>query len=272
MLRFKSLGSGSTGNATLVERQKTPGAPPQRLLVDCGFGIKQLLLRLELAGVTPDSVNALFITHEHSDHVGCALAFARRWRVPVWMSSGTYAALDAPDFDGLLRLAQDGETIALDGLQVLPFTVPHDARQPLQLSCTDGQVKLGILTDLGHATPHVAKHLAQCNALHIEFNHDADLLANSSYPAFLKKRIGGAYGHLCNASAARIVRSLHHPALHTVVGAHLSVQNNRPELVRQALESAFADSTGAADAAQEQPTAPRLVMADAESGAAWLEV
>jgi phosphoribosyl 1,2-cyclic phosphodiesterase len=177
VLRFKNLGSGSSGNATLVQAS---GIRTTRLLVDCGMGLKQLSSRLAQARLDEQALDAIFITHEHSDHIGCARQFALQHRVPVWMSRGTYEAVGSPDFDGLLKLSADGQTIDLGELQITPFTVPHDAREPLQLTCSDGQFKLGVLTDLGHATAHVLAHLAGCHALLLECNHDPDLLAKST--------------------------------------------------------------------------------------------
>ena len=229
MLRFKSLGSGSSGNATLVE---SAGLVPFRLLVDCGLGIRQLQMRLREAGLQLEDIDAVFITHEHSDHVGCALALSLRHQISVWMSQGTFRAMGSPDFNGRLRFARDGDAIDLGGLEVMPFTVPHDAQEPLQLTCTDGAARLGILTDLGHATTHVLKHLQGCSALLLECNHDTDMLAQSIYPDFLKRRVGGQYGHLSNTAAVDIIRSVMNPRLRHVVAAHLSVQNNRADLVR----------------------------------------
>lgn len=256
MLRFKSLGSGSTGNATLVEAS---GLRPTRLLVDCGLGIRQLSVRLAQAGLADGDIDAIFITHEHSDHIGCARQFARRHRVPVWMSRGTQEGIGLPDFDGLLHTARDGEAIDLGELQLMPFTVPHDAREPLQLTCTDGASKLGLLTDLGHATAHLLAHLAHCDALLLECNHDSDLLAQSTYPPFLKRRVGGMYGHLSNAAAGEIARSVAHGGLRQLVAAHLSQQNNRPELARQAMLEALGSAT-------------EIMVADAGAGTHWLDV
>ncbi len=233
MLRFKNLGSGSTGNATLVEASDLL---PTRLLVDCGLGPRQLAQRLAQAGLVIDDIDAIFITHEHSDHVGCVHLLSQRHQIPVWMSRGTHAASGAKDFGGLLHFACDGAPIAIGGLQITPFGVPHDAREPLQLTCTDGAAKLGILTDLGHATAAVMAHLQGCQALLLESNHDADLLAQSAYPDFLKRRVGGLHGHLSNAVAASMARELMHGGLKHLVAAHLSAQNNRPALV-QALMS-----------------------------------
>ena len=259
MLRFKNLGSGSSGNATLVQAS---GIRTVRLLVDCGLGFKQLSSRLAQAQRDDQALDAIFITHEHSDHIGCARQFALQHRVPVWMSRGTYEAVGSPDFDGLLNLTADGQTIDLGELQITPFTVPHDAREPLQLTCSDGRFKLGVLTDLGHATAHVLAHLAGCHALLLECNHDPDLLAKSTYPAFLKKRVGGPYGHLSNEAAADIARAIAHPGLVKVVAAHLSAQNNRPALALSALTAADAPLWGG----------PELLVADPLNGTDWVQV
>lgn len=257
MLRFKSLGSGSGGNATLVQAL---GRVPFRMLIDCGLGIRQLSLRLGEAGVEPEDIQAIFITHEHGDHIGCALTLARRYRIAVWMSHGTYLAMGSPDFEGLLHTVRDGESIDVGGLQLMPFTVPHDAREPLQLSCTDGAAKLGILTDLGHATPHVIAHLQGCDALLLECNHDTGLLSQSVYPEFLKRRVGGLYGHLSNQAAADIACAVNHSRLTHLVAAHLSAQNNRPDLVQSVMSKALGRNSN------------EIVVAGAISGTPWLQI
>lgn len=258
MLRFRSLGSGSAGNATIVEAGS--GTQVKRLLVDCGLGTRVFTDRLAQAGLLPDQIDAIFITHEHSDHIGCARQLALRYRTPVWMSQGTYIGIGESDFDGLLNRAQDSACIDFGEIQATPFTVPHDAREPLQLRCTDGNRHLGILTDLGHATSHVLAHLTACHALLLECNHDADLLAGGTYPAFLKKRVGGRLGHLSNADAAQIARSLDHTGLSTIVAAHLSRQNNRPELARAAVAQAMGR------------TVADIGVASQEAGCEWIEV
>ncbi|MGY8903554.1 MAG: MBL fold metallo-hydrolase [Burkholderiales bacterium] len=257
MLQFKSLGSGSTGNATLVAARQS--GMSTRLLVDCGLGIKQLDERLAQAGTSANQIDGIFITHEHADHIGCARALALRERIPVWMSRGTHAALNTPDFDGLLQIASDGVAIELGALQVMPFTVPHDAREPLQLVCRHDQARLGIVTDLGHCSTHVMQHLAGCQSALLEFNHDTTLLAQSAYPPFLRQRIGGNYGHLSNDAAAAMVQGLLTHGLQCLAAAHLSRQNNRPELVRQSL--------------QALPGIQRLDLhiADEIEGTAWLD-
>ena len=236
------------------------GLVPLRVLIDCGLGIRQLMCRLGKAGLQPEDINAVFITHEHGDHIGCARSLSLRYRIPVWMSGGTHAAIGSPDFDGLLHTARDGKTIDLGGLQLTPFTVPHDAREPMQLSCTDGSAKLGVLTDLGHATAHVLAHLQGCDAMLLECNHDTDLLGQSAYPPFLKRRVGGEYGHLSNVAAAEIACAVMHSGFKHLVAAHLSQQNNRPELAQEALARALGCN------------GKDIVVAGASCGTPWLEV
>ena len=188
------------------------------------------------------------------------LSLARRERIAVWMSHGTHLGMGAPDFDGLLHIARDNVAIDLGSLQLMPFAVPHDTREPLQLSCTDGSAKLGVLTDLGHATAHVLTHLQACDALLLESNHDSELLNQSPYPEFLKRRVGGLNGHLSNAAAAEIACAVDHPGLKHLVAAHLSQKNNRPDLARQALSSALGRH------------ADDIVVAGAASGTPWLQI
>ena len=257
MIRFKSLGSGSSGNATVVQARS--GACTAHLLIDCGLGIRELDKRLRAAGMLADQIDAVFITHEHGDHIGCARALALRERIPVYMSEGTYAAIGQPDFEGLLRLACDGVAFELGAMEVRPFTVPHDAREPLQLTCTDGATRLGVLTDLGHVTAHVQQELAGCATLLLECNHDEEMLRTSRYPPFLKRRVGGPYGHLANSAAAALAQSLLAAGpLRQLVAGHLSEQNNKPELARAALAAALGNSP------------VDVHVADGPSGSDWL--
>lgn len=240
MLRFKSLGSGSSGNATLVETQS--GAHTTRLLIDCGIRLRDLEARLIEAGTCAEDLNAIFITHEHGDHIGCARSFVKRYATPLWMSQGTWLAVSdeawAPH-QHLLNVARDGCTIEIGDLQALPFTVPHDAREPLQLRCTDGQRHLGIATDLGHPSSHVVASLQGCHALLLEANHDPEMLQASSYPSFLKQRVAGPWGHLANHAAAKLLANVKHDQLSYVLAAHLSERNNTSELARASLSEAL---------------------------------
>ena len=264
-MRFCSLGSGSTGNATLVEAHS--GITSTRLLIDCGFSQRELGLRLARVGLTIDQIDAVFVTHEHGDHVGCALALARRHRRPVWMSRGTWRAIgdessgdDADALDGLLNFARDGLPIPIGDLELMPYTVPHDAREPLQLGISDGSGQLGVLTDAGCMTGHILERLRGSRALLLECNHDPALLAASAYPASLKARIGGRLGHLSNEVAAEILAATVHAGLRRVVAAHLSERNNTPALACAAL----AEATGA------DPS--DFTVADPLRGTDWVDV
>ncbi len=240
MLRFKSLGSGSSGNATLVEA--TEGIHTTRLLIDCGLRLRDLDARLIQAGTSAQEIDAIFITHEHADHIGCAHSLLKRNPIPIWMSQGTWIAIQKPKWDAFApwyRRARDSETININSLQLMPFTVPHDAREPLQLQCSNGDRRLGVVTDIGHVTQHVVQALQACHAVMIETNHDPDLLANSLYPEFLKQRISGDWGHLCNTDSADLLQRIAHKQLGHVVAAHLSERNNSPDLARQCLSSAL---------------------------------
>jgi phosphoribosyl 1,2-cyclic phosphodiesterase len=258
MLRFRSLGSGSSGNCTLVEA--TDATHTTRLLVDCGLGVRDLDARLARAGLQVTQIDAIFITHEHSDHIGCAASLVKRHAIPIWMSRGTYRGIGMPEFGSHLQFAQDMDAIACGALQINPFTVPHDAKEPLQLTISDGALKLGILTDLGHSTPHVLEQLQGCDALLLETNHDLDMLGSGPYPAMLKKRVGGDWGHLNNTDSGAIAAAVQHSGLKHLVAAHLSLQNNTPALARAALAAGV--GCGVDD----------ILVADAKSGTDWLSL
>lgn len=258
MIRFCSLGSGSSGNATVVEA--TSGITTTRLLVDAGFSLRELETRLGRAGLAATDLDAVFVTHEHSDHIGCAVTLAERHDLPIWMSRGTWRAIDESVRPGRLAFARDSEPIALGDLELHPFTVAHDAAEPLQLRCSDGDRGLGILTDLGSITEHMLESIAGCAALVLECNHDEAMLAASRYPPSLRARIGGRYGHLSNTLAVEILGHGVGVGLRHLVAAHLSRENNRPELVRQALAATWGSR-------------PRdIVIADPVLGCAWLDI
>lgn len=234
-MRFSSLGSGSEGNALLVEARD--GTTSTRVLLDCGFSMREVSQRLARVSLEISDLNAILITHEHADHIGGALTLARKLKVPIFMSWGTAQAVDAENAGVDLRICASGSAFAVGDLQLLPYTVPHDAREPLQYVFHDGRARLGVLTDAGSSTAHITASLSGCDALVLECNHDRELLAKSRYPASLKARIGGAHGHLSNDTAAQILDSLDRSRLRYIIAAHLSQQNNSPELARAALAS-----------------------------------
>ncbi|MBL8381108.1 MAG: MBL fold metallo-hydrolase [Burkholderiales bacterium] len=241
-MRFASLGSGSEGNALIVEA----GRGATRVMLDCGFGLRECEKRLAHAGLVPADLAAILVTHEHSDHVGGVARFARKHGLAVFMTHGTYVAaglggpgaFQAPlDFE--LTLIDTHTPFAIGDLEVLPFPVPHDAREPVQFVFQDGAARLGVLTDLGASTPHVEAMLSGCDALVLECNHDAAMLAAGPYPPALRARVGGNYGHLENGQAASLLARVAHSGLRHVLAAHLSSRNNTPGLAQEALAGAL---------------------------------
>ena len=236
-MRFALLGSGSEGNALIVEAGAT------RLMLDCGFGPRETVARLERLGVDAAGLAGIVVTHEHSDHADGVFPLARRFGLPVWMTWGTFSAMrwSAPDAgrDVEVRLVDPETSFAAGDLEVRPVTVPHDAREPVQYVFSDGAGRLGVLTDTGSATAHIEASLSGCDALVLECNHDVDLLMGGEYPPSLKARIAGRWGHLDNAVSAAILAALDRSRLKHVVAAHLSRKNNTPELARAALSSAL---------------------------------
>jgi len=231
-LRFTSLGSGSSGNALVVESGKT------RVMMDCGFTIAETQCRLERAGLESCDLAGIVVTHEHDDHLGGVARFARRHAIPVYLTRGTAQSLPE-DFPAVLVRYIDSHTpFAIEALAIEPFPVPHDAREPVQFAFSDGAARLGVVTDLGCITQHVVDKLTGCEALVIECNHDLDMLMGGPYPVGLKQRVAGRFGHLDNTVAGQLVESLERSRLKHLIAAHLSQQNNTPQLARRALARA----------------------------------
>jgi phosphoribosyl 1,2-cyclic phosphodiesterase len=229
VLRFASLGSGSSGNALVVESGRT------RVMMDCGFSIAETRERLERAGLAPSDLAGILVTHEHDDHIGGVAAFAKKHAIPVYLTRGTGMFLPA-DFPAVLvRYIDPHAPFAVGELRIDPIPVPHDAREPVQYAFGDGAVRLGVVTDLGCITQHVVDRLSGCEALVVECNHDLDMLMTGPYPASLKQRVAGRFGHLSNADAGYLVSCLDRSRMRHLIAAHLSQQNNRAELARRAL-------------------------------------
>ena len=249
-MKFASLGSGSEGNALLISTRS--GTTNTTVMLDCGFGIRETERRLERLQMTPGDLSGIIVTHEHQDHIGGVFKFARRHGLPVWLTFGTFqAARDRCD-DVDIHFCRDGAAFVIGDLELSPYTVPHDAREPVQYVVNDGALRLGVLTDAGHATTHLISSLAACDALMLECNHDSRMLRDSTYPPSLKQRIGGDYGHLSNQTASEILQALDKSRLQRIVGAHLSLKNNTPGLARAALTDVVTDSIEVMIACQEE--------------------
>ena len=251
-MQFASLGSGSKGNATLVEGRDT------LVLVDCGFSIKQVRKRIESLNRSCDDIEAILVTHEHGDHIKGVGALARNLSVPVYVTVGTQRA--ARDLHGVeLRQISPHHHFQVGCLDIEPVAVPHDAREPCQFVFAQNGRRLGVLTDLGSITSHVIDCYERCDALLLECNHDQDMLYEGAYPWPLKQRVGGDWGHLNNDQAAALLRSVDRSCLQHLVVAHISEQNNTEEKARAAVAAELGDAT-------------RLSVAKQDEGFDWLRV
>jgi phosphoribosyl 1,2-cyclic phosphodiesterase len=227
-MRFASLGSGSEGNGLVVEAGHT------RVLMDCGFGLADTVARLARLGLQPDELAGIVVTHEHGDHIGGVGRLARKYKLPVWLTAGTLGM--AQDLDGVaVQVIDSHAAFVVEALEIQPYPVPHDAREPVQYVFSDGAKRLGVLTDSGCSTPHIEAMLTGVEALVLECNHDAAMLENGPYPASLKRRVGGRFGHLENSQSAALLEKLKHDRLQCVMAAHVSRKNNTTALARRAL-------------------------------------
>lgn len=237
MIEVAFLGSGSTGNCAVVRAGRTV------LLLDAGLSPRQIGVRLGRLGSSLDDVSALLLTHEHSDHVASAGTLATKRGLPVYGTRGTLAkaGLPGPLFADLRTVACGDEVVFGDGdLTVRVTGTPHDGVEPVCYVFADGAGRrVGVVTDLGHLSKKVLAALAGCEVLGLEANHDVDVLREGAYPAFLKKRILSDVGHLSNDAAAAGLPRLLGEKTRTVVGLHLSKNNNTPALAERALRAAI---------------------------------
>ncbi len=230
-MRFASLGSGSSGNATLVACQNSS------LLVDCGFTIKETVRRLARLDYAPELLSAIVVTHEHSDHVKGVAPLARKYNIPVYMTEGTFACKDFGRLPSI-HVIRNYESFRVGPFRIEPVVVPHDAREPAQFVFESPEgIRLGVLTDLGSITPHVLDAYVGCHGLLVEANHDLEMLACGPYPASLKARVASAWGHLNNKQTADFLDQLGVESVQEIVVGHISQQNNSVERVRAQLQS-----------------------------------
>lgn len=225
---FCPLFSGSNGNALFVQYGAT------RMLIDAGRSGKQIAEALQAIGVDPATLDALLITHEHSDHIAGAGIIARRYQLPVYATEGTWAAMQAKvdklDFEHRVTITA-GEDFYVGELGVVPFSIPHDAADPVGFRLWGGKLSVATATDLGYFSKDVAEHLAGSSLVLLESNHDLDMLRkNPHYSARLKQRILGRHGHLSNEACAEAAMQLTASGVRHLILGHLSGENNTPEL------------------------------------------
>ncbi len=229
VIRFSILASGSGGNACYVETNNT------RILIDAGLSCREIERRLTMVGIPAKRLDAIVLTHEHSDHIRGAGPLARRYSLPLYINSRTLESgqktlgnLPKP------KLIQTGGSIAINDLFIETFTKCHDAADPIGIILSSNGVRIGIATDLGRSTRLAEERLKACQALILEFNYDPDMLSNGPYPLDLKRRIKGPDGHLSNQQGGELLGAVSHVDLKFVILAHLSETNNDPEKARQA--------------------------------------
>ncbi|MEZ5524983.1 MAG: MBL fold metallo-hydrolase [Pseudomonadales bacterium] len=227
-MRFASLGSGSKGNATLVEAGQTC------LMLDCGFTLKEAEARLQRLDKSGHDLDAIVVTHEHSDHLKGVGALARKYKLPVYLTAGTYRDARLGNLPRV-EWVNCHQSFSIKDIDVQPVPVPHDAREPCQYVFTHAERRLGVLTDLGSLTPHIQMHYDDLDALVLEFNHDLQMLEEGPYPYQLKQRISGDYGHLSNLQAAQLLARIKRDKLQHLVLSHISQQNNSHERVCSAV-------------------------------------
>ena len=260
------VSSGSSGNCTYV------GDGHAGVLIDCGLSTKQAMLRLADAGLGGAPIDAVLVTHEHSDHVGAAGVLgrnlAKRGRsVPFYMTAGTAEALDARCVPDGIERVRPGSEVAVKHLRTECFPVPHDTKEPVGWRVHLGGVTVGVVTDLGRPTRLVADKLKGCDVAVLEFNHDEELLMNGPYPYWLKQRIKSNHGHLSNRQSQELLAAALSPRLKTLILGHLSEENNRPEIALAACNATLAHAGAIGDVAvylgsQREAVAPIRVRAE----------
>lgn len=251
-LKFASLGSGSSGNATLIS------CGDVGLMIDCGFSCREAERRLLDLKFSPEHLAAIFVTHEHGDHMRGVSVLAGKWGIPVYASAGTGSALRLKD-DCELRLLRAGVPVQVAGFDVQPIAVPHDAREPLQFVVSRGNLRIGVLTDLGSLNESVIDAYHGCHGLLLEANHDLALLAQGPYPPVLRRRVGGSFGHLNNEQTLQLLQLLDLRLLQKLIIGHISQKNNELELIKRTL-------------APVVDVLPHVLFAEQDSGSGWMEL
>jgi len=251
-VKIASLGSGSKGNATIVSSHGT------NIMIDCGFSLRQFEKRLSLLSIVPQDIDAILITHEHSDHCGGVVRIAKKYDIPVWTTFGTGRSVFERDFH--YNKLSGGNSITIGSFDILPVTVPHDAGEPVQFVFCDiaSGVKFGILTDTGHITRHIIDAYENLDGLLLEFNYDQAMLESGPYPNSLKQRVSGELGHLSNDQSIGLLQEINTGTLRCLIAAHISEKNNAPFIVENHL--------GSLD------NLPAPILATQDAGFDWIQI
>ncbi|HEY2381921.1 MAG TPA: MBL fold metallo-hydrolase [Terriglobia bacterium] len=251
------LGSGSRGNATFVKTDRV------RLLIDAGMSRKEIARRLESIGEDPDGIDAVFITHEHSDHSGGLRMLLKDLPLQAFLTAGTIRALAADEYEmngSKLVPIPAGVPFMVGDIEVFPFSVPHDATEPVAFTINCGGVRVTQLTDIGYMPDGVAERLRESAVLILESNHDLEMLRVGPYPWVLKQRLMGRFGHLSNTAVGRFIREQYDGKAQHMVLAHLSSKNNHPAIAKHEAARALRDrglaNTQLTVTSQDEPTVP----------------
>ena len=246
------MGSGSGGNATLIATEKV------RLLVDIGFSFRETCKRLRAVGEDPKRIDAVLISHEHSDHVAGLPQLAKRLKAPIHITPLTNDALDWNSVEPELEHFDAGRRLTIGDIDIDTFTVPHDAADPVAFCFRAQGVKVGLVTDLGYMPESVRRQISGCDLLMIESNHDLDMLKVGPHPWFVKQRVMSRVGHLSNQALSDFLSTDFDRSTQVVILSHLSDANNHPAIARlfaqSALEQACARDTRIVVAEQKRPT------------------
>ncbi len=226
-IRIAVLGSGSSGNCAFV------GCNGRALLIDAGLPAEKILSRLKATAIDPSSIEGILLTHEHGDHAGGAAALSNLLSIPIFANCATSRAAR---IEARVRDFQTGTSFSLAGFSIFPFPIPHDAADPVGFTLSTERHKIGLVTDLGSAPVSIVEALAGSEALILEFNHDLEMLKRGPYPASLKSRLLGPFGHLSNDDSAELLSRVLHPRMSHLFLAHLSRVNNHPDLALFAAE------------------------------------
>lgn len=237
MLKFISLGSGSSGNCYFLSTGETS------ILIDAGFSIRLLKSHLKRFGISIEQIDAVFVTHDHADHIKAVGHLANDFGKPIYATEKVHAGINR-NYCVTSKLTAEhmnfiskGQPVLLGGFSITPFEVPHDSSDCVGYRVEAGEVVFCLLTDVGHVTPVIEEQISECDYVVLEANHDESMLMNGNYPAYLKGRIRGPKGHLCNKEAATLIAEHATPRLKHVWLCHLSEENNHPELARKTVDS-----------------------------------